>query len=199
MPRWEVDKEKVNQNLILPVSLMLIFAVSLYVSIRDFVQDQNNYFLIFGIIAATVFITYIVGRIYGEVNQYKDFIEISDKGISFRTTPGFGLGWLPVTKQLLFNEIQSVDMIEVSQFFSPNEKKKAILLWPKNEKQIILGSYLEGPQLMNVVMAMKGSVMLSQKLRNLFGTDTEVSDTIKKVAEFGKQMWNRYKDATGEK
>lgn len=199
MPRWEVDKEKVEQNLILPVSILIIFVVSLYVSIRDFVLDQTNYFLIFGIIASTVFITYIVGRIYGEVNQDKDFIEISDKRISFRTTPAFGMGWLPGTKQLFFDEIQSVDMIEVSQFFSPNEKKKAILLWPKNGKQIILGSYLEGPQLMNVVLAMKGSVMLSQKLRNLFGRDAEVSDTIKKVAEFGKQMWNRYKDSIGDK
>ena len=199
MPRWEVDKEKVERNLILPVSLLLVFAVSLYVSIRDFVKDQSDYFLVFGTIASTIFITYIVGRIYGELNQDRDFIEIADKRISYRTTPAFGMGWLPMTKQLFFDEIQSVDMIEVSQFFSPNEKSKAILLWPKNGKQIILGSYLDGPQLMNVVLAMKGSVMLSQKLKNLFGSDTEVSDTIKKVTEFGKQMWNRYKDSVGDK
>ena len=195
MPRWEVDKEKVERNLILPVSLLLVFAVSLYVSIRDFVKDQSDYFLVFGTIDSTIFITYIVGRIYGEINQDRDFIEI----ISDRTTPAFGMGWLPMTKQLFFDEIQSVDMIEVSQFFSPNEKSKAILLWPKNGKQIIIGSYLDGPQLMNVVLAMKGSVMLSQKLKNLFGSDTEVSDTIKKVTEFGKQMWNRYKDSVGDK
>ena len=199
MPRWEVDKEKVERNLILPVSLLLVFAVSLYVSIRDFVKDQSDYFLVFGTIASTIFITYIVGRIYGELNQDRDFIEIADKRISFRTTPAFGMGWLPITKQLFFDEIQSVDMMEVSKFFSPNEKSKAILLWPKNGKQIILGSYLDGPQLMNVVLAMKGSVMLSQKLKNLFGSDTEVSDTIKKVTEFGKQMWNRYKDSVGDK
>ncbi len=199
MPRWEVDKEKVEKNLILPVSLLLVFAVSLYVSIRDFVKDQSDYFLIFGMIASTIFITYIIGRIYGEINQENDFIEIADKRISFRTTPAFGMGWLPITKQLFFDEIQTVDMIEVSKFFSPNEKSKAILLWPKNGKQIILGSYLDGPQLMNVVLAMKGGVMLSQKLQNLFGRDAEVSDTIKKVTEFGKQMWNRYKDSQGER
>jgi hypothetical protein len=199
VPRWNVEKEKLDKNLMLPGLILLVFIVSLYVSIRDFVSDQTNYFLIFGIIASTIFITYIVGRIYGEINQENDFIEVSDKGISFRSTPGFGMGWLPVSKQLAYDEIQSVDMIEVSQFFSPNEKKKAILLWPKNEKQIILGSYLEGPQLMNVVIAMKGSVVLSQKLKNLFGRDTEASDTIRKVAEFGKQMWNRYKEAREEK
>ena len=95
MPIWKTDPEQIKKNLLFPGFLLLIFVIYLFTSISSYIGDQSNYMNAFNIFSSTLLIVYISGRLYGEFNLAKDYIEITEIGVRFRSTPGFTYGWLP--------------------------------------------------------------------------------------------------------
>jgi hypothetical protein len=135
--------------------------------------------------------------LYGEFYKENDYIEISRDGVKFRETPTFGVGWLPINQQIPFDEIRIADMVEVSSTFSPKKKRLAILLWPKNKKQIIIGSQLSKDQLVKISLALKGTVVLSKSLEKILGLDlgAKFSD----VVDGARNIWEKYQDQRSSK
>lgn len=136
-----------------------------------------------------IFVTYLCGRIYGELNAHKDFINISKQGIDFRETPGLAQGWLPVGKSLKFDQVKSVDIVQIKNVFNPDSENMAIYLMPTEGKAVVMGSKLDKDQIMKVGLALKGSVAISNTLQRLIGAEGQVKD----VVDSAKQMWNQFK------
>ena len=46
---------------------------------------------------------------------------------------------------------------------------------------------------MNVIVSLKGTVMLSRGLQRLFGDNFEVNESLKVGMNIAKDLWNQYK------
>ena len=141
-----------------------------------------------------MFVIYLVGRIYGELNTHKDFITISSEGIQYRETPSFQMGWLPANRSYNFDQIRSVDMVSAKKLFNPDAETFGILLHFHQGRSQLIGTRLEQKQLMEIAFAMKGSVMLTGSLKRILGDDV----TLKDVVDTAKGIWNSFTKKRGE-
>jgi hypothetical protein len=132
---------------------------------------------------------YIVGRLYGEINANKDYIEISTSGIKFRETPGLGHGWLPISKMLMFEDVKNVDVIQTKNVFNSDSQNLAIYLIPNIGKPIIMGSKLNPDQIAKVGFALKGSVAISNTLQRFIGEEGQVKD----ILDSAKEIWQSFR------
>ncbi|MHA2276707.1 MAG: hypothetical protein ACXAC2_13110, partial [Candidatus Kariarchaeaceae archaeon] len=102
MPNW--NSSEYQRKLIYPLILLLISSLYLSASINSFL-DSTGSLVVLNLFVSLIVAIYIVGRLYGEINANKDYIEISTSGIKFRETPGLGHGWLPISKMLMFEDV----------------------------------------------------------------------------------------------
>jgi hypothetical protein len=138
-------------------------------------------------------VVYVVGRLYGELQVKKDFVEISSETVKFRSTPPFGNGWLPKTKEFSFDEIGKIDIIEIEPFYDPNNTRLSLALYTKNNKAYYFGNNLQEEQIIKIGLTLKGTVTLSRTLSSFLGTTTdEVGDQIKDIINVGKSLWNAF-------
>lgn len=190
--RWQSEGNDIQRAILLPVLLLMVVSFFLYNAIIYF--TINNFVSVFNLILATFIEIYLIGRIYGEMNVQKDYVEVTQEGINFRETPGFGMGWLPRNGMITFDAVGHVDLIEIQSFLQPEKKSKAILLRTKSNKRLIIASKLGEEQKINILLALRGSVTLSSAIQKILGSNPEVGDTIKQVADFAKNVWKRYKE-----
>ncbi len=192
MPHWKTSEHSKN-NILITLLIMIVSIIFLYMTFLNF--DKNDMVSFFTVLLSSIFLIYISGRLYGEVTANNDFVEITKEGIVYRETPGFGLGWLPYAGKIDFNVIGDVDLIEIQTFLGFERKYNAILIRTKlSGKNIIIGSKLAPEHLMEALLAMKGSVLFSNKINRILGDHPEVGDTLKQVADIAKGLWNRFQE-----
>ncbi len=197
MPRWNADSENVSKNFLF-LGLLLILTTSLaYFAIMNFFANPSKTIQVINVMGSCLLLIYVVGRFYGETYKHRDFVDLSSDGLTFRETPSFGLGWMPITRQMKFEEIKSADIVELQSFFHPDKKKTALLLWPRIGKQVIIGSHLSKSQIVKVGLALRGTVMLSNSLEKLIGLE-KVESTIRGVFEGAKKIYDKYQVSKGE-
>lgn len=186
LPEW--SPAEYQRKLILPIVFQIMGLYFLFIAITSFL-DLSGLIQIMNLITSIIFVTYMAGRIYGEINAHKDFINISKQGIRFRETPGIAQGWLPVTKLIAFDQVKSIDIIKIKNVFNPESENMAIYLLPTIGKARVMGSKLDSDQIMKVGFALKGSVAISNTLQRFLGDDGQVKD----VVNSAKQMWNSFR------
>ncbi|MCE7735315.1 MAG: hypothetical protein GPJ54_10590 [Candidatus Heimdallarchaeota archaeon] len=186
LPQW--NPINYQRKLILPLIFQSLALFFLFLAISSFL-DSAGLVQLFNLITSVMFVIYIAGRIYGEINAHKDFINISKQGIDYRETPGVAQGWLPVSRLLAFDQVKSIDVIKIKNLFNPESENMAIYMLPVSGKAKVIGSKLDNDQIMKVGFALKGSVAISNTLQRFLGEDSQVKDAI----DTAKQMWNSFK------
>ncbi len=193
MPRWDADPITIEKQ-IWPGTLLSIAALLFVIlAIKQYLTSQVVLLLIINLLISFSLLIYSLGRLYGEITKDRDFIEITADGITYRSTPAFGFGWIPRVNMIKFSEISKVDMIQISSYLQPEKKSNALLLQLKTGKDLIIGTHLNEEQLMGVLLSLKGSVVFSNAIKRLFGDEVNVDDTIKNLVKNAKDLWNRYK------
>jgi hypothetical protein len=191
MTKWTPDPDQIIHNFLSLGILFIISSIFCFFSFGRLMQNSSEILIVGNAIGSLLLLIYILGRIYSDINKKQDYIELTREGISFRETPAIGNGWLPQSNKLNFDELKSVDVVELSPLWNPNKKSTALLLWPKNQKQMIIGSQLTKSQQIKIGIALQGSVVLSKSLEKLMGMEN-IGPTIKDVFEGAKTIWDNY-------
>ena len=139
LPLW--NPTDYQRKLILPLIFLILGFIFLASTLTSFMKT-TGLIQVINLVISTIFVIYLLGRIYGELNVKKDYINISKHGIEFRETPGLSQGWLPVTKSIAFDQVKSIDIIQIKNVFNSNSENMAIYLQPVKGKAIVMGSKL---------------------------------------------------------
>jgi len=199
VPRWEVgevDKHLHPVQILLYLFAVVAFGYSIYWNL--------NYTGFLGLtlfILATSYLIYVIGRVYGLYTLERDFIEITKDHVSFRSTPPFGLGWLPVSGDLSFGDIQKADIMQIKPFHNPNVETMAIQIITSMEagqRRYIIGNNLRKEQLIKVGLALQGTVTVSNALKRLLGNSDELGEQLKDLVDIGKSFINSFRNKTNE-
>lgn len=190
MPRYEaIDVEKELQ----PIQLIIYVssAVFLGLSTFNFINNSSSILSAIYFIVAVLFFTYTLGRIYGYSTLERDFIQITKEKISFRSTPAFGMGWLPESGKYLFADIEKADLVQLTNYQNQGKKKMALQLRLLTGREIIIGNNLSDDQIIKIGLALKGTVTLSNALKSFLGsTNEQLGDQIQDIVSKGKAIWN---------
>ena len=187
LPTWSADEyeKKVSYSII----FMILSLIYLFYSIQSLLSS-SEIIQVISVFTSILLTIYISGRLYGEINANKDFIDISTQGIHYRETPGISQGWLPTNNKIKFEEIKTTDIVKIKNLFRPNQENLAIYLIPEEGRPIVVGTKLSEKQIMKVGLALKGSVVVSNALQRFIGDETQVKD----ILDTAKGYWNNLRN-----
>jgi preprotein translocase subunit Sss1 len=194
LPTWKPHREELKKALLLPSILAIIVGIIWVIVAISLANGNVSTLNLMNMIVTTLFLIYVLGRLYGEFGCDKDFIEIRADGLFYRETPSFQVGWLPQQQILSFDMIRSIDLVTTKNIFTPNQEKLAILVNLQKGRSKLIGTRLNQKQLTEIAVAMKGSVMLSGTLKRILGEDV----TLKDVVDTAKDIWKSIRKPKGE-
>jgi hypothetical protein len=136
---------------------------------------------------------YSLGRIYGDLNIMKDYVEVTEDWVKYRTTPPFGTGWLPLNREISLDSISQIHIMEIEPYFHPNEKSLSLLLKTKSGSSLYFANNLSEEQIVRIALNLQGRVALSRTLERFLGTTKEeITDQFKEIVSMGKSLWKSF-------
>ncbi len=181
----------------IPPIVSFVFAIILMfaVSVSEGLSNTD----ILGIISATILLIYGAGKLYAELTLKNNYIKITETGIQFRESPALGIGWIPVTKTIPFDQIDHVDLVEIKSPIMPEANQPFLMITTKANKSYVIGRDYSVDQLQKIAIALSGVSTLTNKLLRFINKATGKDMSLQDLINTGKRFIKSFTEPTQQK